>query len=84
VEQRYLSLMQAGSLISLPVLSGTMEWSFGMFLDLKVVGVDSGPFKTNMAFGIKLRVETLRDVGACKYSSHRPEPVRVILAVAGP
>lgn len=25
-----------------------------------------GPFKTNIAFGIKLRVETLRDIGACQ------------------
>jgi O-acetylhomoserine/O-acetylserine sulfhydrylase-like pyridoxal-dependent enzyme len=25
-----------------------------------------GPFKVNMAFGIKLRVETLRDIGACQ------------------
>jgi O-acetylhomoserine (thiol)-lyase len=29
-----------------------------------VFGPD-GPFKTNMAFGLKLRVETLRDIGAC-------------------
>lgn len=30
-----------------------------------VFGPD-GPFKTNLAFGIKLRVEQLRDIGACQ------------------
>ena len=30
-----------------------------------VFGPD-GPLKTNMAFSIKLRVETLRDIGACQ------------------
>lgn len=57
---------------------GNFPWNNGRFPDFTtgspsyhglnfwdVFGPD-GPFKTNMAFGIKLRVETLRDIGACQ------------------
>lgn len=57
---------------------GNFPWNNGRFPDFTsgsagyhgmvfwdVFGPD-GPFKTNMAFAIKLRVEVLRDIGACQ------------------